>query len=116
MSVKLLTEHHFEFLSLTGCFTGSSEATLVKIPNCWKSRVTAHIHLKMPFCWFCHAASLVLFTAMMTADPNLMNKLVDEEQKRVKLMVDKFLEMMKNAQVVIVFSSALWGPFPSSLQ
>ena len=37
MSVKLLTEHHLEFLSLTGCFTGSSESTLVKLPNCWKS-------------------------------------------------------------------------------
>ena len=37
MSVKLLTEHHLEFLSLTGYFTGSSESTLVKLPNCWKS-------------------------------------------------------------------------------
>ena len=30
MSVKLLTEHNFEFLSLTGGCTGSSESTLVK--------------------------------------------------------------------------------------
>ena len=30
MIVKLLTEHHFEFLSLKGGFTGSSESTLVK--------------------------------------------------------------------------------------
>ena len=30
MSVKLLTEHHLEFLSLTGGCTGSSESTLVK--------------------------------------------------------------------------------------
>ena len=37
MSVKLLTEHDFEFLSLTGCITGSSESTLVKMLNCWKS-------------------------------------------------------------------------------
>ena len=37
MSVKLLTEHHFEFLSLKGGYTGSSEPTLVKIPHCWKS-------------------------------------------------------------------------------
>ena len=37
MNVKLLTEHHFEFLSLTGGCTGSSESTLVKMPNCWKS-------------------------------------------------------------------------------
>ena len=37
--VKLLTEHHFEFLSLKGGCTGSSESTLVKIPHCWKSHL-----------------------------------------------------------------------------
>ena len=36
MSVKLLTEHHLEFLSLKGDYTGSSESTLVKMPYCWK--------------------------------------------------------------------------------
>ena len=38
MSVKLLTEHHLEFLCLTGGCTGSSESTqsLVKMPHCWK--------------------------------------------------------------------------------
>ena len=30
MSVKLLTEHNLEFLSLKGSCTGSSESTLVK--------------------------------------------------------------------------------------
>ena len=30
MSVKLLTEHHFEFLSLEGGCIGSPESTLVK--------------------------------------------------------------------------------------
>ena len=30
MSVKLLTEHHLEFLNLKGSYTGSSESTLVK--------------------------------------------------------------------------------------
>ena len=37
MSVRLLTEHHLEFLSLTGGCTGLSESTLVKMPHCWKS-------------------------------------------------------------------------------
>ena len=41
MSVKLLTEHHLEFLSLKGASTGSSESTLIKIPHCWKSHVVA---------------------------------------------------------------------------
>ena len=35
MSVKLLTEHHLEFLSLTGACTGSSESPLVKMPHRW---------------------------------------------------------------------------------
>ena len=43
MSVKLLTEHHLEFLSLNGSCTGPSESTLVKMPHCWKSHVTAHM-------------------------------------------------------------------------
>ena len=43
LTVKLLTEHHLEFLSLKGGCTGSSESTHVKMPRCWKSHVTAHI-------------------------------------------------------------------------
>ena len=42
MIVKLLTEHHLEFLSLGGC-RGSSESTLVKMSNCWKSRAVSHL-------------------------------------------------------------------------
>ena len=33
MIVKLLTEHHLEFLSLKGGCRGSSESTLVKMSN-----------------------------------------------------------------------------------
>ena len=43
MNIKLLTEHHFEFLSLKGGCTGSSESTLVKMPHCWKSHVAAQL-------------------------------------------------------------------------
>ena len=41
MSVNLHTEHHLEFLSLTGGFTGSPESTPVKKPHSWKSHVAA---------------------------------------------------------------------------
>ena len=41
MIVKLLDEHHLEFLSLRMGCTGSSESTLVKVPHCWKSHATA---------------------------------------------------------------------------
>ena len=43
MSVRLLAEHHLEFLGLTGGCTGSSETTHVKIPYCWKSHVAAQL-------------------------------------------------------------------------
>ena len=43
MSVKLLTEHTLEFLSLKGGCTGSSESTLIKVPHCWKSHVATQI-------------------------------------------------------------------------
>ena len=44
MIVKLQTEHHLKFLSLKGGCTGSSESTLVKMPHCWKSHVTAQMY------------------------------------------------------------------------
>ena len=43
MIVKLLTEHHLEFLSLTGGCRGSFESTLVKMSNCWRSQAAAHL-------------------------------------------------------------------------
>ena len=43
MIIKLLTDHRLEFLSLKGGCRGSSESTLVKISNCWKSHVAAQM-------------------------------------------------------------------------
>ena len=43
MIVKLLTQLHLEILSLKGGWTGSSESTLVKMSNCWKSHALAQI-------------------------------------------------------------------------
>ena len=44
MIVKLLTEHHLAFLSLKGGCRGISESTLIKMSNCWKSRVAAYLY------------------------------------------------------------------------
>ena len=41
MIVKLLTEHHLEFLRLKGGCGGSSKSALIKMSNCWKSHATA---------------------------------------------------------------------------
>ena len=45
MIVKLLTEHHLELLSFTGGCRGSSESTLVKMSNFWKSHALAQMIL-----------------------------------------------------------------------
>ena len=49
MSVKLLTEHHLEFVSVKGGCTGSSESTLVNMPHCWKSYVAAQFMIYIGF-------------------------------------------------------------------
>ena len=46
MIVQLLTEHHLEFLSLKAGCRGSSESTLVKMSNCWKSHAAANFSLE----------------------------------------------------------------------
>ena len=46
MTLWLLTEHHFVFLSLKGCCTCSSESTLVEMPHCWKSRRILRLTVK----------------------------------------------------------------------
>ena len=43
MILKLLNEHHLEFLRLKGGCTGSSESTHVKMSHCWKSHATAQM-------------------------------------------------------------------------
>ena len=48
MIVKLLTERHLEFLSLTRGCRGSSESTLVKMSNCWKSDALAQFIFLFP--------------------------------------------------------------------
>ena len=43
MIVKLLNEHHLEFLSLKRGCRGLSESTLVKMSNCWKSNTAVQM-------------------------------------------------------------------------
>ena len=49
MIVKLLTEHHLEFLSLKGVCRCSSESTHVKMSNCWKSHAAARMCVVLTF-------------------------------------------------------------------
>ena len=56
MIVKLLTEHHLEFLSLKGGCRGSSESTHAKMPHCWKSHALAQL-----IAFFCSCICNVTF-------------------------------------------------------
>ena len=70
MSVKLLSEHHLEFLSLKGGCTCSSESTLVKMPHCWKSHVAAHLLLLNAALSYSHITMLTLKASITTAADN----------------------------------------------
>ena len=48
MTLRPLTKHLLEFLRWKWGCTGSSESTLVKMPNGWKSHVTAHFCMVFP--------------------------------------------------------------------
>ena len=54
MIVKLQTEHHLEFLSLKGGYKGSSESTLVKVSNYWKSHAAAQSIYGLGGVWGSH--------------------------------------------------------------
>ena len=83
MTVKLLTEHHLEFLSLKGGCTGSSESTLVKMPHCWKSHVMAQ-KLKS----ILHLAPISIHKVMFqTGTSQTLNKMFKRKLKHLKIIV-----------------------------
>ena len=71
MTVKLLTQHHLEFLTLKGGCTGSSEYTLFKIPHCWKSHVTAQMSgpCNRVFKKCSYFKSAIIFFSIGSTDP-----------------------------------------------
>ena len=58
MIIKLLTEHHLEFLSLKGGRRGLSESTLVKMSNCRKSHALAQLIIDN-INWLCNVKHFV---------------------------------------------------------
>ena len=73
MTVKLLTEHHLELLSLIGGCTGSSESMHVKMPRYRKSHVMAQIlqrnDRKMTILWSSSNLSFVKFHGVKFREP-----------------------------------------------
>ena len=68
MIVKLLTEHHLEFLSLKGGCRGLSESTLVKMLHCWKYHAGAHLSLRSLFClfWSGRSTQVLLYSVFLS--------------------------------------------------
>ena len=64
MGAKLLTEHHFEFLSFKGGCTGSSEPTLMEMQHCWKSLAVAYMCNQSNVSGSYHIICLVINTAL----------------------------------------------------
>ena len=62
MTVKQLTEHHLEFLSLKGACTGSSEYTLVKMPHCLKFRIRLLQTRTQQYCMLLGPCYKLIFT------------------------------------------------------
>ena len=56
MTVKQLTKHHLEFLSLKRGCTGSSESTHIKMPHYWKPRRGSYVKFVL---WLKHPIILI---------------------------------------------------------
>ena len=70
MSVKLKTEYLLEVLSLTGGCRGSSESTLAKMSNCWKSHAKAQLLCITAECMCMFGVFFVLIFLCSVCDVN----------------------------------------------
>ena len=71
MTVKLLTKHRLEFLSLKGGCQGSFESIHVKMPHCWKSHVVAHMFLYRHGECFKNTMNIIVVPHCSCADPGI---------------------------------------------
>ena len=73
MTVKLLTEHHLEFLSFKGGCRGSSESTHIKMPHCTRLKLLFRSILLKGMSNSIHDASASAFKAII-ASPEMEKK------------------------------------------
>ena len=107
MNVKLLSEHHLEFLSLTGGCTGSYESTLFKMPHCRKSHVTARMF---------YLLSSEFLTGLWMADLTITQMFLEnvEESQRgivngVQTSLNQLMDILKNIMVVVAPHPEVFG-------
>ena len=109
MNIKLLTENDLKFLSVKGGCTGSSESTLVKMPHCWKSHVTAPV-------FFCIMSLFLPFEAAILNCPEMIhegalwfpNLLVPDATMILPVMIGS-LHLLNNEVSIYVIPRALNG-------
>ena len=82
MIVKLLTEHHLEFLSLKRGCRGSSESTLVKMPHCCKSHALVQISIAGFRSLEVHDQSILLQSSIYPIVLLYLSKFYDTKTKR----------------------------------
>ena len=100
MNVKLLTEQNLEFLSINGGCTGSSESTLVKMPHCWKLRVTAQMDyctggkhgnkLQIQVTYFFQSTHPVTFEITPNGQNNILNKSENATPELFAIYIQKY--------------------------
>ena len=81
MTVKLMTEHNLELLSLTGGCTCLSESTLVKLPHCCKSHVTAHILTKRAMMALDRSPKIFVLKALLLSIVMVENHVTSKQQQ-----------------------------------
>ena len=85
MTIKLLTKHNLEFLTLKGACTVTSESTLFKMPHCWESHVKAQnmklvkflqrLHI-LYISWACDCVSQQYRTLTGILSTNILSELL----------------------------------------
>ena len=81
MTVKILTEHYLEFLSLTGGCTGSSESTLDKMPHCWKSHFMVYLLFQKKYSV---KMAIIIWTITFIISSMLVEESYQNEEKLIK--------------------------------
>ena len=88
MIFKLLTEFHFEFLSLKGGCRGLSKSTLVKMSNCWKFHAVAQF-ISFNFRYPGNKASTWFHVQMAVKSDNTVAKTARSLPKIIQFRVDE---------------------------
>ena len=106
MTVKLLTEQHLEFLSLTGGCRGWSESIHFKMPHCWNSHFTAHYqhchNSWLASCLICHCYQSLNHTVKPVLSSNGRPNLVLKTENRL-MQVKSIAECSKHSAILSTF-------------